>query len=342
MYERDRQPVARQNAALSVRNYRRVLNIMRACYLDDRHPAFLIQALDATASFVPLEMRRITFRTMLQTALSPLSQLQKSPNGVYALAIKDNLRILLGSGQGLPLLFPKHELDFSYNEHSIKVKNEASLPRGKDEWSQDSVATSPRLALGELFPHIVGSVHLETLRRFPRLQRIDDIGDDRPIKLSVRAPSRPVSTRDLAAQLATDEIPCAFCLLEIVVSTDASTNNNGGNCTDDALSHAQITLQRTFGLPFLSSRLTVSSKCDVAMERFIQLNNEDTGNLPVCNICVDRQQWGDLHLFSESTERRDNNYFVVIRPDGHVAAISPKGMHIENLCSGIRTTLMGE
>ncbi|KAL3925761.1 MAG: hypothetical protein SGILL_000179 [Bacillariaceae sp.] len=113
VYQQERQPVARENAALSVRNYQRVLGVMEACYLNHQHPDILIAALDASSTFVPRTARQQTFRTLLQAALSPLGQLKASPEGLFARRVKRNLRNLLGSGQGLPLLFPKHELDFA-------------------------------------------------------------------------------------------------------------------------------------------------------------------------------------------------------------------------------------
>jgi len=332
MYERERQPIARQNAALSVRNYNRVLSVMRACYLDDRHPALLIKALDATASFVPLEMRRNTFRALLKTALSPLSQLQTSPNGVYARTIKDNLRSLLGSGQGLPLLFPRCELDFSYDESS---ETKISFNETED-WSHDSVALSPRLAVGALFPHVVASIDLESLQKFPRLHPIDNHQEnnnenDRFIINGTIQSSRSISTRDLAAQLATDETPCAFCILEIVSSTTTRA--------DDTLSSLQAPLQGTFGIPFVMSRLIVRSNGN-GDETGLGLSNHEVADTTACNMYVDRHQWEFLNLIPGTPERNPRfNTFVVIRPDGHVAAISTEGTHLDNLILGIQTFL---
>ncbi len=307
LYERDRQPVARNNAALSVRNYQRVLNVMRACYLDDRHPAFLIKALDATASFVPLEMRRQTFRTMLKTALAPLSQLQTSPNGMYSRTIKSNLRELLGSGQGLPLLFPKHELDFSYDESESTDRAEDKM----DHWSHDSMASSPKLALGSLFPHIGAYVPLDTIQQFPRLQ---------PIEENVMEERIRVSTRDLPAQLSSEETPLVFCILEIVRSETESKE-------DEKLSGIMAEFEDEFpGFPFVMSRLIVSDHSQ---------GNEKLAS--VCNMHVSRREWEALNLFSVPIE---TGFFVVIRPDGHVAAISSEGDHATKLIQGMKASLI--
>mmetsp|Transcript_4466 Transcript_4466/g.5102 ORF Transcript_4466/g.5102 Transcript_4466/m.5102 type:complete len:837 (+) Transcript_4466:63-2573(+) len=335
MYERERQPVARKNAALSVRNYRRVLNVMRACYLDDRHPALLIQMLDATESFVPLEIRRKTFRVLLRTALSSLSQLQTSPNGFYARTVKNNLRSLLGIGQGLPLLFPKHELDFSYRYESNENESERNI---EDDWSQDSVAASPRLALGAVFPHLV--VYPESFLRFPRLQPIDDgkkndtnnidIGNKRFI--AAAEPLRKVSTRDLALQLATDKKPCAFCLLEIVTE---KTYFMDSRCqSGDQLAYFQRSIEKSTGFPFLLSRLIVFDNEKKSMP-LDEIHQETTNSESICNMYVDNLQWESLNPFPEKIDR----LFVVIRPDGHVAAISNDD-HLDDLILNTQSVLM--
>lgn len=323
IYERERQPVARSNAALSVRNYQRVLNVMRACYLDDRHPAFLIKALDATASFVPLAMRRQTFRTMLQTALYPLSQLQTSPNGIYARTIKDNLRKLLGSGQGLPLLFPKHELDFSYDESARLGIEENEI----DGWSRDSIASSPRLAPGMLFPHMKACVSPETLRRFPRLQPTED--ENRGGRSLTK-----VSTRDLAAQLSSNQTPWAFCLLEIIGATEDSMVDQ--SAANETLSVLKTKLEGRFGIPFSMARLIVSDDSDASVEQLDQSNHEEDASSSICDMYVSICQWEALNFTSVSSK---TSSFVVIRPDGHVAAISSTGVHIDNLIPGIQTSI---
>ncbi len=318
IYERERQPVARNNAALSVRNYQRVLNVMRACYLDDRHPALLIKALDATASFVPLEIRRQTFRTMLQTALSPLSQLQTSPNGIYSRTIKDNLRELLGSGQGLPLLFPRNEVGFSYNESTMFEREENVM----DHWSHDSVASFPRLAPGILFPHIRACVHPGTLQKFPRLQPIEQKGVGNRSNCS--SIEEVISTRDLATQLSSVQTPWAFCLLEVIVSTEEGL-------IDETISILKKDLEDRFGIPFSMARLIVSD--ENRLERFNHMVEE---NASICDMFVSIDQWKALNLISMPSE---TSSFVVIRPDGHVAAISSTGVHNDNLIPGMQTSI---
>jgi hypothetical protein len=85
---------------------------MEACYLNHQHPEALIATLNATSAFVPVALQQQTFQSLLKTALFPLGQLQTSPNRLFARYVTQNLWTLLDSGQGLPLLFPSHEIDF--------------------------------------------------------------------------------------------------------------------------------------------------------------------------------------------------------------------------------------
>lgn len=71
-YGRERRAVAVSNAALSVRNYRRTLDVARACYLDADHPSLLVAALDSPPlNLLPLEARRATFRGLVRAATAP-------------------------------------------------------------------------------------------------------------------------------------------------------------------------------------------------------------------------------------------------------------------------------
>jgi hypothetical protein len=143
-----------------------MLGVMEACYLNHQHPKALIAMLNATLAFVPVALRQQTFQSLLKTALFPLGQLQTSPHGLFARCVTQNLRTLLDSGQGLPLLFPSHKIDFSYNG---STKEKDGIDNDK-EWDQDIWATlPPRLHRGALFPHFEVQVTLDSLDHFPTL-----------------------------------------------------------------------------------------------------------------------------------------------------------------------------
>ena len=59
-YGQERRPIAQQNAALSVRNFHRVLNVTIACYLNKQRPDLLLKALEQSSSLLPLSTRRGT------------------------------------------------------------------------------------------------------------------------------------------------------------------------------------------------------------------------------------------------------------------------------------------
>ncbi|KAL7523569.1 hypothetical protein ACHAWF_000576, partial [Thalassiosira exigua] len=82
-YDIERRPIAAQNAALSVRNYQRTLEVAKACYLDARHPALFLQVLNAPpTNLLPLEVRREMFRGLVKAATMPLGSLTaRDPSG---------------------------------------------------------------------------------------------------------------------------------------------------------------------------------------------------------------------------------------------------------------------
>jgi 2-polyprenyl-6-methoxyphenol hydroxylase-like FAD-dependent oxidoreductase len=298
-YQSERQPVARQNAALSVRNYQRVLKVMEACYLHHQHPTALIAGLNASIStfMIPLEVRRRTFRSLLETALWPLGQLQTSPAGVYARHVTRNLQKLLQSGQGLPLLFPNHEVAFRYYDDNDNDDAPVST-EDRDDFSTDTVANeAPKLlAKGALFPHMTVTLLLsdQDAEEFPNLCHL---GDGR------------ITTRDLAAQVlgrAESSPAVPFCLLYI---KNKNTRDSELNIT--ALCEE---VSNETGVHFQAASLLV---CDEKQ----QDDDSETSSShdgKVLSLVVDKAKWDSLDLcdFNQS-----DSLLVAIRPDGHVASV---------------------
>lgn len=156
-YQSERRPVASQNAALSVRNYNRTLEVAKACYLNADHPALLVKAMSVPPlSFVPMDVRMNMFDAAVKTATLPLGGLARVGNP-YGERIKNNVRDKLGRGDGLPLLFPRYEVGFGYGE-------ESGLGEG-----DDTAGFLPRLEVGRRLPHVElevltdGQRHLSTI-----------------------------------------------------------------------------------------------------------------------------------------------------------------------------------
>jgi hypothetical protein len=204
-YGRERRPVSQQNAALSVRNYQRVLQVTKACYLNEQHPALLKRVL--ASSPLPLSAKRTIFQKLLQTALHPLSWLQQ-PNSMYAKHIQSSLRSVLRTGTGLPLLFPKFEVGFGYPSLASADKSEAS---SSNDWRQDTFMDIPKVQMGHLLPHVEVQVVSKAKAKdhHPNLQY-----------LSINT----ISTSDLPAQVARDKLPTfvVLCVGESSLIVDHS------------------------------------------------------------------------------------------------------------------------
>ncbi|GKY96343.1 hypothetical protein MPSEU_000594000 [Mayamaea pseudoterrestris] len=187
-YQRERQPVAQQNAALSVRNYQRLLKVTESCYLHEKHPSLLVKVLEKSP--LPLIAKQSIFRSLFKTALLPLAWLGSAKDSLFSTHIRNNLRKALQQGTGLPLLFPKHEIGFDYG---ATAENETAL-----HWKHDTAAMTPALGVGKLVPHAEAKVMSEA-SRYSNLRYL-----------------RPgiISTTNHSAQMSRTSHPC-FVLLVV-------------------------------------------------------------------------------------------------------------------------------
>ena len=139
--------MAVSNAALSVRNYRRTLDVARACYLDADHPSLLVAALgSAPLGLLPLGTRRGIFRNLVKVAMMPLSSLEGTAPSLHADRVAANVGGVLGGGGGLPLVFPGYELGFSY-----EGDEQADSDGGRED---DAAGYVPTLRGGGRLPHV--------------------------------------------------------------------------------------------------------------------------------------------------------------------------------------------
>lgn len=196
LYEKERRPVAQRNAALSMRNYNRLLQVMKACYLDERHPNLLRDGL--RYSGLPLMMQKTIFRSLWQAALKPFEWLSDSST-LYSQQFTKALRSELRMGTGLPLLFPRFELGFGYSDSRESLM----------DWKEDTQPHESLVKPGYLFPHV--SVKLiDGKDRFPNLILLEDAVDT-------------ISLTDLPAQISEDGLP-SYCLLYLQKEIELDDN----------------------------------------------------------------------------------------------------------------------
>ena len=135
-YEKERRPIAMDNAALSVRNYQRLLKVLASIHLDANHPDLLQTVLQHSP--LAQSTQDSIFTTLYDTALAPLRWLE-DPDSRYTQHVRSRLEDVLRRGAGLPLLFPNSEVGVSYGRQS---RNDS-----------DTLAALPVLEQGRLLPH---------------------------------------------------------------------------------------------------------------------------------------------------------------------------------------------
>lgn len=200
-YENERRPVAMSNAALSVRNYERTLNVARTLGLDANHPRLVINGMDSPPlNFLSMSARREAFASLVRTAMLPLASLEERGT-LYGEYIAKKLKRILDRGDGLPLLFPSFELGFTYGENNGPVS--------------DTALYTPKLKVGHRFPHCELQIICNDIeasgfnKRYPHL---------------VISEVNQVSLTDISGQLHDASGSSTFAL---VVSTECMLNLNG-------------------------------------------------------------------------------------------------------------------
>jgi hypothetical protein len=86
-------------------------------------------------------MRQQMFRAAVKAAMLPLVNLQNEGN-FYGDTIVKNVRKILSSGGGLPLIFPRYEIGFSYD------------PMKKLHDGDDTAGYYPKIEIGYRLPHL--------------------------------------------------------------------------------------------------------------------------------------------------------------------------------------------
>ena len=151
-YERERRPIALQNAALSIRNYQRLLEVTKQLYLDENHPQMLRKSLDASGAVLPLSFRQAMFDSLYQAALRPLAWLSDLQSS-YRQHIQNRIQRKLQQGAGLPLLFPRFEVLFDYNPESDKKDASDSSAA---YWRDSLCPAQVGLKVGRRLPYVPG------------------------------------------------------------------------------------------------------------------------------------------------------------------------------------------
>ncbi|CAM9420896.1 unnamed protein product, partial [Discosporangium mesarthrocarpum] len=201
-YEEERRPVAVRNCALSVHNYRRSLRVAKTLGVDPdlaKSPTLMqvrILLKKGTVTQQPLALAlgastgTNTFEAALQFGRSHLKSL-KQPGDLYAEARLRSLYRLLEAGGGLPLLFPAHDIGFSYERGAIVEAPTASISRARRK--QDLGEFTPLLTGGRM-PHFLLSLAAAD-GSIPVLFSTVDLPDQIRNALLARAASVPGGSR---------------------------------------------------------------------------------------------------------------------------------------------------
>ncbi|CAB9498094.1 dichlorophenol 6-monooxygenase [Seminavis robusta] len=282
-YQAERRPVAQANAALSVRNYNRLLEVTKACYLSEQHPALLIKGLEV--SMMPLEAQRQVFQRLFDTATWTLSSLGDL-NHPYTQHLRRNIRRILAQGGGLPLLFPRAELGFGYD--SSNRDRSSGQPK-----ESDTMGFTPQIQVGHLFPHVEAAVMtVNAMQTFPHLKLLDNDQSNAVISVS-----------DLPAQLSRDSKPCMVWLWLSSTHADVAERS--------VILEATCNVSQSLGMAVEAVQVmpAASAETDASISQL----PKDDGQFLVLQEIPDKREGSLLDQYKDT--------MWLIRPDGHVAGV---------------------
>ena len=350
-YDNERRPIAQQNAALSVRNYKRTLQLARACYLDAQHPALLLQVLNSPpTNLLPMKVRQEMFRNLVTIAMMPLGSLLPSsskdersssstlsmPHSFHANHLRSNVQKILQSGGSLPLVFPRYEIGFSY---------ESNMSKGittMDE-EDDTAGYNPRLRVGHRMPHVLVEVTTATFSPSNVDKRDELVVESISAVAEPATPSRIISLTDISSDLRQmnqmttplftllvigssgmtkciiPHINSAVCRImkqwnvPIILVTILPPNSNENNNDDNA----------TAGRFLMNFATAIDSH-----ETLFKLLRNEKKALLMLSSCGDNIILNNGHNNTSNTADSDSdndkevNALIMIRPDGHIANVT--------------------
>jgi len=174
-YHAERHQIARENAALSVSNWKRGLLIPQALGLNPETLDVLTDALGAASWALPTGASRMILDQSIAVGRGTLSMIQKDPtnmvSNIYSQSRLTALNNVLSSRAELPLLFPKHDLGFIYQSErsatyqdpcETSIRPAQSIEDGTEQY-HPCVTVGARLPHGEL---MIDGEKLSTLDLF--------------------------------------------------------------------------------------------------------------------------------------------------------------------------------
>jgi hypothetical protein len=348
-YDNERRPIAQQNAALSVRNYKRTLQLAQACYLDAHHPALLLQVLNSPpTNLLPMTIRQDMFRNLVKLAMMPLGSLLPSssrdersssssstlsmPYSFHANHIKSNVQKILQGGGSLPLVFPRYEIGFSY-ESSCR-SNMGITTKEEENEEDDTAGYIPRLCVGHRMPHVLVELTRITLSPNTHVDKCDELFIESISAVAKLAtPSRIISLTDISSDLRRmNEMTTPLFTLLVIGSQCIIPHIDSAICRVMKGWNVPIILVNVLPPPSSQGKLYDNNDNDATTKGRFLANLVTAIDTYETLFKLLRNEKKALLMMSSRDEiiskdvATDNdkevNALIMIRPDGHIANVT--------------------
>jgi hypothetical protein len=334
-YGVERRAVAKQNTLLSLSNYEKTAATARSLGLDVDHAKTAASIFMSSFAWLPKNAQKTLFAKSIQSVLKTFAQSQGAPSDVFRIK---TLRAFLDApqngflsstdgksrypGGGLPLVFPQHDLGFSYREGG-----------GSDEEAVTS-GFSHSISIGTRLPHcwlavrksgetvtagIVSSVHLRILSSATSAAWTVLVAEEKDENLC-DIDNITQYYDDLIEKMRVSALPFYAPVCVFIVMTSSNTK---GVLSHDTL---QDSLQIPRHVPSVvpAKGFFLASSC----AELLTVADTDMSSLRSSGLLyledLAAQQEGNENSCFSLSQAMDGLRLVIVRPDGHVKALLPR------------------
>ena len=317
-YELERRPIAEQNSSLSVRNYNRTLGIAQTLGLDIRLAQFAKKLFSKSfAEWVPMSTKKNIFENSFKLALRHLSWFRNGKDmdgNILRKSMIEEMRNKLRRGEGLPLIFPRFELGFTYGKNV-----EDSGDYNANCMERDTASYIPSLQVGSRMPNCIVEItsgdFQNVTKQWPNLivEHTNSINNDN------EGEKHMITLTDISSQLRQNQGQPCFSILFMIMN---ESNKFEVNTTNVKQKIKEIQEEINIPIQFV----------EIQHERnqfHPGLENASDDHLVVKDISLVFRDLiiqyfeSNMNNHDKVDEKVHDTYAtVLIRPDGHIANVS--------------------
>jgi hypothetical protein len=297
-YNDERKPIANANASLSMRNYDKSALAASLLGVDPSIAKTAINTFNSSimSSLLPLSMRSAAVNTMVTTGLSTLKYL-KNDYDIRTILLKN----MINSGKSLPLIFPKEDIGFQYDQGCVLNSNTKTTTNNTTTNNTNDIELISTLRVGGRIPHCWLRISNDNKNEHHILSTLDIPSY---ISKTIKVPTLILMINNNDYNIWKEVID--KCNASNIITIIGITNKNINN---EYMNHQN--LQKSIQRPGYMHNTSSDNNIN------INDNIYNTNNV-LEDICF---RWTEICQKYNTNTNYNNNLGVFIRPDGHILGI---------------------